>query len=279
MKYLFLFVIWLCGALCSLFAQEMQVKSFHKLDRDLEARTQPRLDLNDNPCSILKIVTSGDDFQFEGNTIGEPVKRKGEVVVYMAQRSRRLTIKHEKYGVLRYEFPEAVGKQEVYELVLKLVEDKNNKLRTLVMPNISYGSSRLSYGIMIGIVKRTGGYIKVKSDFGSISAEKEKEVDKDNVNSYWYTGEEEYSRLAITGGLLQRVLAPLYLYVGAGYGYKNVAWETVEHVWLKNKKISYSGVEAEVGGIYRINNLAVSLGVQTNSFKMFEGCLGIGIMF
>lgn len=277
MKYLFLFVTWLCGALCLLSAQEMQVKSFHKLDRDLEARTQPRLDLNDNPCSIIKIVTSGEDFQFEGNTIGEPVNRKGEVVVYLAQRSRRLTIKHEKYGVLRYEFPEAVGKQEVYELVLKLVEDKNNKLRTLVMPNISYGSSRLSYGIMIGIVKKTGGYIKVKSDFGSISAEKE--VDKDNVNSYWYTGNEEYSRLAITAGLLQRVLTPLYLYVGAGYGYKNVAWETVEHVWLKNKKISYSGVEAEVGGIYRINNLALSLGVQTNSFKMFEGCLGIGIMF
>lgn len=55
---------------------------------------------------------------------------------------------------------------------MKLVEDKNNKLRTLVMPNLSYGSSRLSYGIMIGIVKKTGGYIKVKSDFGSISSEK-----------------------------------------------------------------------------------------------------------
>ena len=62
-------------------------------------------------------------------------------------------------------------------------------------------------------------------------------------------------------------------------GIKNVAWETVESVWLKNKEISYLGIEAEVGGIYRVNNLAVSLGIQTNSFKMFEGCLGIGIMF
>ena len=62
-------------------------------------------------------------------------------------------------------------------------------------------------------------------------------------------------------------------------GYKNVAWQTVEDIWVKNKKISYSGLEAEVGGIYRINNLAISLGMQTNSFKMFEGCLGIGIMF
>ena len=68
--------------------------------------------------------------------------------------------------------------------MVKLVEDKNNKLRTLVMPNLSYGSSRLSYGIMIGIVKKTGGYIKMKSDFGSISSEEE--VDKNTVDTYWY---------------------------------------------------------------------------------------------
>ena len=264
MKYIFLLITWFCGSFGILSAQEIQVKSFQKLDRDLEARTQPRLDLNDNPCSIIKVVTTGEDFQFEGNTIGDPVYRKGEVIVYMTERSRRLTIKHEKYGVIRYEFPQLIGKQEVYELVVKLVEDKNNKLRTLVMPNLSYGSSRLSYGIMIGIVKKTGGYIKMKSDFGSISSEEE--VDKNTVDTYWYNGNKQYSRLAITGGLLQRVLTPLYLYVGAGYGYKNVAWQTVEDIWVKNKKISYSGLEAEVGGIYRINNLAISLGMQTNKF-------------
>ena len=277
MRNIVIYIFFLVGIQICVSAQEIQVKSFQKLDRDLEARTQPRLDLNDNPCSIIKVVTTGEDFQFEGNTIGAPVYRKGEVIVYMTERSRRLTIKHEKYGVIRYEFPQSIGKQEVYELVVKLVEDKNNKLRTLVMPNLSYGSSRLSYGIMIGIVKKTVGYIKVKSDFGSISSEKE--VDKNTVDTYWYNGNKQYSRLAITGGLLQRVLTPLYLYVGAGYGYKNVAWQTVEDIWVKNKKISYSGLEAEVGGIYRINNLAISLGMQTNSFKMFEGCLGIGIMF
>ena len=182
MKYIFLLITWFCGSFGILSAQEIQVKSFQKLDRDLEARTQPRLDLNDNPCSIIKVVTTGEDFQFEGNTIGDPVYRKGEVIVYMTERSRRLTIKHEKYGVIRYEFPQLIGKQEVYELVVKLVEDKNNKLRTLVMPNLSYGSSRLSYGIMIGIVKKTGGYIKMKSDFGSISSEEE--VDKNTVDTY-----------------------------------------------------------------------------------------------
>ena len=50
-------------------AQEIQVKSFQKLERDLTARTRPRLDLNDNPCALIKIETTGRDFEFEGNVL------------------------------------------------------------------------------------------------------------------------------------------------------------------------------------------------------------------
>ena len=39
------------------------------------------------------------------------------------------------------------------------------------------------------------------------------------------------------------------------------------------------GIEAELGGIYRIKNVAISAGVQTNSFKYWESTLGVGIMF
>ena len=48
---------------------------------------------------------------------------------------------------------------------------------------------------------------------------------------------------------------------------------------MKNMDKSYTGVEAEIGLIYRLNNFALSLGGQTNSFKVFEGSFGIGIMF
>lgn len=74
-------------------AQEIQVKSFQKLERDLTARTRPRLDLNDNPCALIKIETTGRDFEFEGNVIGAPLYRKGEVQVYVTQGCRRLTLK------------------------------------------------------------------------------------------------------------------------------------------------------------------------------------------
>ena len=38
MKYIFLLITWFCGSFGILSAQEIQVKSFQKLDRDLEAR-------------------------------------------------------------------------------------------------------------------------------------------------------------------------------------------------------------------------------------------------
>lgn len=274
----FLLLLTIClGMMSPAWAQEMKVKSFQKLERDLTARTQPRLDLNDKPCSVLRIVTSEDSLRLEGNTIGDPVYRKGEILLYMTKGSKRVSIYHEKYGVIRYEFPEKLADQTVYEVSLKFIEDKNNKLRTLVMPNISYGGKHPSYGIMIGVVRKTGAYFKIKSNFGKISSDGE--LNKEDIDNYWYTGGTQYSRLAATAGLLQRLWPNGYLYVGAGYGYRNVAWETLDHVYLENIDKSYEGVEAEVGMIFRFNNLAVSLGGQTNSFKMFEGCIGLGIMF
>ncbi len=285
MKKIILFLILCCG-FCSFraAAQEIKAKGFQRLERDLTARTKPRFDLNDTPCALVRVeVPMAKEFQVEGNVIGEPVYEKGEVLVYMTRGSRRLTLKHEKYGVLRYEFPEKLEKQVVYELSLKLIEDKNNKLRTLVMPVFSYGQyEQMSYGLMVGIVKRTGGYIKVKTDFGSVASDFEQEEAEAN---YWYTGTEKNSRFSITGGVLQRLGKIVYLYVGGGYGMRNYAKEIAgevegkENPWVKLKNKSYQGYEAELGGIIRFGGVAISLGVQTNQFKTVEGNVGIGIMF
>lgn len=285
MKKILILLILCCGL--SSFraaAQEIKVKGFQRLERDLTARTKPRFDLNDTPCALVRVeVSMAKEFQVEGNVIGEPVYEKGEILVYMTRGSRRLTLKHEKYGVLRYEFPEKLEKQVVYELSLKLIEDKNNKLRTLVMPVFSYGAyEQMSYGLMVGIVKRTGGYVKVKTDFGSVSSDFEKDGAEAN---YWYTGSEKCSRFAITGGLLQRLGKMIYLYVGGGYGMRNYAKEIageaegMEKPWVKLTDKSYKGFEAELGCIVRFGGVAVSAGVQTNRFKKVEGNVGVGIMF
>ena len=100
-----------------------------------------------------------------------------------------------------------------------------------------------------------------------------------NDTPSWFTGHKESSRLAITGGLLQRIASPLYLYAGAGYGSRIMGWEMPDDQMAECKDYSYEGVEAEVGCILRIKNIALSAGVQTNSFKYWEATAGIGIMF
>ena len=51
-SFLIIFVMSL-GLMSIVSALEIKVKSFQKPDRDLTARIQPRLDLNDEPCSIV----------------------------------------------------------------------------------------------------------------------------------------------------------------------------------------------------------------------------------
>lgn len=268
------------------YSQEAKVTAFQRMDRDLLARTQERLDLNEVPCAIVRVsIPNAEKVTFEGNIIGDVIYKPGEAIVYMTDRSRNLTLKSNEFGSLKYEFPQRVEKQVVYKLSVKIVEDEDTKRRTLVMPVVGVGGP-LSYGLMVGVVKKWGMYVKVKYDFKSLGTDGECTND---ASGNWYTGEIDKNRFAITAGAMYHVAIPVYLYGGIGYGYKNTAWEVYDQfnlkedgqgtLWKKNVDESANGVEAEVGAIYRLKNLAMSLGFQTNSFKYAEVTLGVGIMF
>lgn len=117
MKKLFAFLISL---IWTIFVNGQELKiNFELLQRDLIARTQPRLDLNENPCAVIRVSAANtEDFDFEGNVIGEVIYSPGEALVYMPQGSKRLKIKSNEYGVIEYAFPEKIEKQAVYRLVL-----------------------------------------------------------------------------------------------------------------------------------------------------------------
>jgi hypothetical protein len=281
MKHHLLLLAFLLS-LCSLArAQELKVSAFQRMDRDLLARTQERLDLNDVPCAIVRIsVSDVRSYTFEGNIIGDIIYKPGEAIVYMTEGSRNLTIKSDKFGSLRYEFTQHLERQVVYKMQLLLIQPEANKIRTLVMPVVGLGQAT-SYGIMIGVVKKSGFYLKAKTNLKSQTTTLECDADGLNAEGtpLWFTGEKSTARLAVTAGLLRRLSLPLYLYVGAGYGYKKLAWETADGLWAENTDKTSTGVEAELGLILRSKNFALSAGVQTNSFKYMEATVGVGIMF
>ena len=280
------FFLLLCAGFAQ--AQELKVSAFQRMDRDLLARTQERLDLNDVPCAIVRVsVANAKNYTFEGNVIGDVIYKPGEAIVYMTQGSRNITIKSDEFGSLKYEFTQKLEKQVVYKLVLRLETPDSKKTRTMVMPVAGVGST-VSYGLMVGVVKKWGWYLKAKYDFKS--QETEAECTNLGTNTQgtpmWFTGETASTRMAITTGVMRRLAKPLYLYLGAGFGYKNLAWEMADGVsgtnsdkWAENVDDSYTGIEADLGLVLRTGNVAFTAGVQSNSFKYFEATVGIGIMF
>ena len=160
---------------------------------------------------------------------------------------------------------------------------KPERPRVMVMPVMGFRTSQMSYGLMVAAMRRTGGYIKAKYSFSNTPSDdfecNDVGMSGEDGEVQWYTGKTEKSRLSVTGGIVQRLWKPFYLYAGVGYGTRTLVWETVGGKWGKNKDHSLEGVEAEIGGILSAGPMVVSLGLQTNSFKYLEGNLGIGVIF
>ena len=272
----------LCFLSTLLCAQELKVESFERLDRDLLARTSERLDRNDVPCAVLRVsVRDAQSFTFAGNIIGEVVYQPGEALVYLTDRSRKIQINSDKFGSLEYEFPERLAKSVVYRLTLQLIVPESKKIRTLVMPTIGIGKT-MSYGVMVGVVRQWGGYLKAKYSFSSLSTDatvNDAGVVEGTSSKAWFTGEDKSGRFSVTAGALYRIILPLYAYAGIGYGNKTLAWEMADGRWAEAADHSAKGFESEIGAIYRYKDYAVSLGVENTAFKYWEVNVGVAIMF
>lgn len=155
---------------------------------------------------------------------------------------------------------------------------------TLIMAEAAFHPAQTCFGVMVGLVRKNGGYVRGRTDFGSVSTDMECN-DKGELTSggsgtpYYVEGSTSKSRLSITGGYLRQITSQFYGYVGGGYGDRTLAWETTDGKYAKNTDHSASGIALEAGGIGRFGNFAVSLGVQTISFKYTEASLGVGVFF
>ncbi len=120
MKKLYLFILFF-SITSSLFA-DIAVKSFRKLDADLDARvTEPIKDPNGDLCAIIKVVTTQTGFSFDGGQLGivKTLAKASEIWVYVPFGLKRLTIYHPVLGQLRdYIIPIPIEKATVFELVL-----------------------------------------------------------------------------------------------------------------------------------------------------------------
>ena len=100
-------LFFVCLAFCVLYnasAQKLTVESFKLTPSDLTAQTQPRKDLNNRNCAVVKVQFVGELTNIEGNVIMPLVKRNNEIWVYMPQNTRQMKVITKNYLPLMVTF-------------------------------------------------------------------------------------------------------------------------------------------------------------------------------
>ena len=168
---------------------------------------------------------------------------------------------------------------------------QNAKLKTLVIGQIGYSvAPQMSYGAMLGQMYRGyGWYVSARSNFQF----GEKTIASCDANGMvdggqlFYSGNTQTTHFVINGGFTMNCLEKatknkfntLGFYVGAGYGKRELQWETTDGNWIAYAPTSASGFSGNVGLIGSVCGLTLNVGVTTINFKYVELELGIGFVF
>lgn len=137
-----------------------------------------------------------------------------------------------------------------------------------------------SFGLTIGQVERVGWFFSAMTGLGNQAFRAEIECDEhgfvDNEMQY-YSGNVSNSRYSFIGGVMIRVAEPFALKLGAGYGVKELAWETDDGQWIRNTYYSYKGIEFDAGFQIIMKYVNFSIDIITNEFNALEFKLGVGV--
>lgn len=155
----------------SVYSQELHVKSFGIAESDLSAQTQPRKDLNDKNCALVKVGIGLQGVQFEGNVVGNVVNKVGEYWVYMPRGCRMLKVKHPNCSPIMVTFAnfgiEKLESNRTYQLTLKV----SNVPQTVQQQTLTIRYSPSSAMVLIDskLIKGSNGIVKTTLPIGQHS--------------------------------------------------------------------------------------------------------------
>lgn len=117
------FLLALFSIFCSLAlsAQELSVASFERLDNDIVARSNVEVDVNGNPCAVLRVVVAAEEIDVRGNLgrVGEVINpRPSEYLLYLPEGTRTIYINCSGFLPLIYEVGYRLEGKSSYRLTL-----------------------------------------------------------------------------------------------------------------------------------------------------------------
>ena len=126
-------------------------------------------------------------------------------------------------------------------------------------------------GLTIGMVRKGGWYVNAMMGFGThfVPDATESYFYMNNNDAPFFTGNRTCQTISVTiGGLARLGSAPVYWYLGAGYGYKSITYETNNNKWIAYQTNSTSdwspmhGLAMETGLMANIKGFSISLGYE-----------------
>ncbi len=244
-------------------AQQFSVVSFKVLPNDVSAFINPVRDLNDDDCGLIKVIGS-DDFVFSTPLgVVKRVDNVGEIWLYLPRGSKKITIKHAEWGVLRdYVFPTRIDSHMTYELridephkpiaapepvtpVVTTITDTLvvTRVDTVVirpvkkivpfdleaLATVGFGgkSKDVLGGVMLMALKRHGGFVHAATNFGRLGTTI---GDCDRHGEIggtipFYSGHTRHSALMLNAGAVHRLSDRVKIFEGLGYSQCSVGWE------------------------------------------------------
>lgn len=153
-----------------------------------------------------------------------------------------------------------------------------------------------SAGLMAGVVSRAGVYVKARSSFQFGTADgyirqtdgtyyvSTSDANLTNAEMpYLLSGKERLKHYVADLGVITRFLYKndymCYVYVGAGYGERQLLLQTNDDKWLNYEPTSYKGVSLDAGLMMAYKHFTISLGANMILPTYTEIQFGIGYIF
>lgn len=293
-------------------AQDFSVASFSVLEKDITAFMDPVYDLTNEPCALVRVVGSS-DFAFSSPLgIVKRTDKTGEILLYLPNGSKSITIKHPQWGVMRdYRFTKPLIGKYTYEMRLtepqkeaEIVHDTITQtvvdtvtivqskprlpLQRTLMATFGIMQNDVTPGIMLMMMRRHGAYIHAQWNMHS-SPDYSEDCDKDGQLTDdtlpYYADKTQRSSYMFTVGASHR-LSPLFtIYEGMGWGKTTTFWQMIDHAtptdattsWLRNTHHSHKGIAFELGTVIKLGNCSATIGIATIEAKAWSIYAGIGI--
>ena len=233
--------LMLLVAAVSAAAQRLKVESFKIMENDLTAMTQPRKDLNDRNCALVKVGLGLHGAQFEGSIMGNVENKTGEYWVYMPQGNRMLKVKHPNYAPVMVTFAdygvEKMESNQTYELIVTAFNQyANAPNETSLLPASQTVSIPVKDGISIDMVRVEAGTFTMgaTAEMEALWVDEEKPTHQVTLTNDYYIGKYE-----VTQALWKAVMGnnPSFFY-GDNLPVETVSWYDCQEFISKLNRIT-----------------------------------------